>query len=433
MRMVDLIQKKKSNEELAAHEITWIIEGYTKKEIPEYQMSAFLMSVYFNGMTPKERLALTMAMVDSGDRIDLSSIEGVKVDKHSTGGVGDKTSLILGPLVAAAGVPVAKMSGRGLGFTGGTLDKLEAIEGLKIEIPMQDFIRQVNDIKLAIIGQSMDLAPADKYLYALRDVTATVDSIPLISSSIMSKKLAAGADAIVLDVKFGSGAFMKTLDDARELARAMVEIGQQAGRQTSALLTDMNQPLGRAIGNALEIKEAIETLNGHGPKDLEEIVLQLGAQMLYLAKKSASTQEGYDTLKNILHSGKAIEIFKAFVQRQGGNLNQIQDPSLLPTATHKIPILAQASGFIKSIDAYSIGIAAMKLGAGRATKEASIDLAVGIVLDKKVGEEVHPGDVLAYLHVNDQNYEEPAASVLAAYIIQDAPVAPPTLIYDTIS
>lgn len=433
MRMVDLIQKKKTNQELTVNEIDWMIEGYTNKEIPEYQMSAFLMAVCFNGMTPKERVALTEAMVASGETIDLSGIEGVKVDKHSTGGVGDKTSLILGPLVAAAGVPVAKMSGRGLGFTGGTLDKLEAIDGMKIEIPMSDFIQQVNDIKLAIIGQSLDLAPADKYLYALRDVTATVESIPLIASSIMSKKLAAGADAIVLDVKFGNGAFMKTLEDATELARAMVEIGNGAGRKTAALLTDMNQPLGKAIGNALEVKESIETLTGNGPKDLEELVLGLGAQMLVLANKADSVEAGYAQLENILKSGKALAVLKAFVKRQGGNVDQIENPDLLPKAAAIVPVKATKGGFVHSIQAEKIGLAAMTLGAGRATKDDAIDMAVGIVLEKKVGEEVSSDTVLCHLHVNNDNYQEAIEMVQQAYQIEEAPVGAPTLIYDIIS
>lgn len=433
MRMVDLIQKKRLNQELSPQEIDWMIQGYTNKEIPDYQMSAFLMAVCFNGMSGQERLALTQSMVGSGGSIDLTGIEGVKVDKHSTGGVGDKTSLILGPLVAAAGVPVAKMSGRGLGFTGGTLDKLEAIEGMQIEIPMEAFIQQVNEIKLAIVGQSMDLAPADKYLYALRDVTATVESIPLIASSIMSKKLAAGADAIVLDVKFGNGAFMKTLEDAKKLAHAMVAIGNDAGRRTAAFLTDMNQPLGYAIGNALEVKESIETLKGNGPKDLEELVLQLGAQMLVLAKKAKTLEAGYETLKNILKSGKALDVLKSFVEKQGGNVSQIERPELLPTAANVISVKADRAGYVNAIEAQSIGLAAMTLGAGRSKKGDVIDMAVGIVLNKKIGDKVELDETLAYLHVNGQSYEEAVGMVKTAYGIQESPVGAPTLIYDIIS
>ena len=322
-------------------------------------------------------------MVNSGDVIDLSAIEGIKVDKHSTGGVGDKTSLILGPLVASMGVPVAKMSGRGLGHTGGTLDKLESISGMKIELDMQDFVKQVNEIKLSIIGQTGNLAPADKYLYALRDVTGTVESIPLIASSIMSKKIAAGADGIVLDVKFGAGAFMKTLDDAKVLAKAMVEIGRDAGRETVAFLTDMNQPLGFAIGNALEVKEAIETLSGRGPADLEELVLQLASYMVVLAKKAANTEQAYVQLKEKLRNGEALQKFKDFVAAQGGDINQIEDPNLLPSASTVLPVIASQTGYVEKIDALKIGIAAMKLGAGRATKEDTIDMGVGIVLNKK--------------------------------------------------
>lgn len=433
MRMVDLISKKRHNIELTTAEIEWIINGYTNKEIPDYQMSAFLMAIVFNDMTKAERLALTQAMVNSGDVVDLSAIEGVKVDKHSTGGVGDKTSLILGPLVASMGVPVAKMSGRGLGHTGGTLDKLESISGMEIEIGMDQFIHQVNDIKLAIIGQTGNLAPADKYLYALRDVTGTVESIPLIASSIMSKKIAAGADAIVLDVKFGAGAFMKTLDDAKELATAMVEIGRDAGRETVAFLTDMNQPLGFAIGNALEVKEAIETLSGNGPKDLEELVLQLASHMVVLAKKAANTEQAYAQLKEKLQNGEALQKFKEFVAAQGGDTSQIENPELLPTASSVIPVTATEAGYVEKIDALSIGIAAMKLGAGRATKEDTIDMGVGVVLNKKVGEAINEGDVLAYVHTNQADSQEAIEYIKKAYEISSSPVCLPTLIYDIIA
>ena len=433
MRMVDLISKKRHNIELTTAEIEWIINGYTNKEIPDYQMSALLMAIVFNDMTKAERLALTQAMVNSGDVVDLSAIEGVKVDKHSTGGVGDKTSLILGPLVASMGVPVAKMSGRGLGHTGGTLDKLESISGMKIEIEMDQFIQQVNDIKLAIIGQTGNLAPADKYLYALRDVTGTVESIPLIASSIMSKKIAAGADAIVLDVKFGAGAFMKTLDDAKELATAMVEIGRDAGRETVAFLTDMNQPLGFAIGNALEVKEAIETLSGNGPKDLEELVLQLASHMVVLAKKAANTEQAYARLKEKLQNGEALQKFKEFVAAQGGDTSQIENPELLPTASSVIPVTATETGYVEKIDALSIGIAAMKLGAGRATKEDTIDMGVGVVLNKKVGEAINQGDVLAYVHTNQVDSQEAIEYIKKAYEISSSPVCSPTLIYDIIA
>ncbi len=433
MRMVDLIAKKRDHIELTTEEIEWMIRNYTDKVIPDYQMSAFLMAVVFNGMTPAERLALTQAMVGSGEVVDLSAIEGIKFDKHSTGGVGDKTSLILGPLVASMGVPVAKMSGRGLGHTGGTLDKLESISGMTIELDMERFIEQVNEIKLAIIGQTGNLAPADKYLYALRDVTATVESIPLIASSIMSKKIAAGADAIVLDVKFGAGAFMKTLEDAKQLAQAMVEIGRDAQRQTVAFLTDMNQPLGLAIGNALEVKEAIETLKGHGPKDLEELVLQLASQMVVLAKKAPDVETAYEQLKEKLHRGEAFNKFKEFVQAQGGDVAQIENPDLLPKADSIIPVKASQSGYVHQIDALSIGLAAMKLGAGRATKDDMIDMAVGVVLDKKVGDSVGEGDVLAYIHANRVDNEEAIAYIQKAYCICKDPVCPPTLIYDVIA
>lgn len=433
MRMVDLISKKRQNIELTTAEIEWIINGYTNKEIPDYQMSSFLMAVVFNGMTKAEQLALTQAMVNSGDVVDLSAIEGIKVDKHSTGGVGDKTSLILGPLVASMGVPVAKMSGRGLGHTGGTLDKLESISGMEIEIDMERFIKQVNEIKLSIIGQTGNLAPADKYLYALRDVTGTVESIPLIASSIMSKKIAAGADAIVLDVKFGAGAFMKTLDDAKELAKAMVEIGRDAGRETVAFLTDMNQPLGFAIGNALEVKEAIETLSGKGPRDLEELVLQLASHMVVLAQKAINPEQAYTQLKEKLQNGEALQKFKEFVVAQGGDVSQIENPDLLPSASAVLEVTASQAGYVEKIDALSIGIAAMKLGAGRATKEDRIDMGVGVVLNKKVGEVVNVGDVLAYIHTNQADSKEAIDYINKAYEITSSPVCSPTLIYDIIA
>ncbi|HAX74017.1 MAG TPA: pyrimidine-nucleoside phosphorylase [Firmicutes bacterium] len=432
MRMVDLILKKRQNIELTQQEIEWMINGYTNKQIPDYQMSAFLMAVVFNDMTKNERLYLTQAMVNSGDVVDLSRIEGIKVDKHSTGGVGDKTSLVLGPLVASMDVPVAKMSGRGLGHTGGTLDKLEAIDGMKIEISMKDFINQVNDIKLAIVGQSGDLAPADKLLYALRDVTATVDSIPLIASSIMSKKIAAGADAIVLDVKFGAGAFMKTQEDAKKLAEAMVEIGHSAGRETVAFLTDMNQPLGYGIGNALEVKEAIHTLTGKGPKDLEELVLQLASYMVVLAKKAENVEVAYTQLKENLHNGKAFEKFKQFIQAQGGDVTMIEDVELLPSAKNIVPVKATKAGYIEKIDALSIGIAAMKLGAGRATKEDIIDMGVGVILEKKVGEQVAVGDILAYIHTNKEDNAEVLDNISEAYEMTTQFISSPTLIYDII-
>lgn len=432
MRMVDLISKKRNNVELTRAEIDWIINGYTNKEIPDYQMSAFLMAIVFNDMTQAERLAMTQAMVATGEIVDLSAIEGIKVDKHSTGGVGDKTSLILGPLVASMDVPVAKMSGRGLGHTGGTLDKLESISGMRIELEMQEFIKQVNDIKMSIIGQTGNLAPADKYLYALRDVTATVESIPLIASSIMSKKIAAGADAIVLDVKFGTGAFMKTLEDAKKLAKAMVEIGQDANRETVAFLTDMNQPLGFAIGNALEVKEAIETLSGKGPKDLEELVLQLASYMVVLAKKATTTDEAYVQLKENLNNGKALQKFREFIGAQGGDVAQIDDPSLLPSAKSILAVKAQSAGYVQKIDALSIGIAAMKLGAGRATKEDVIDMGVGVVLNKKVGEAVDKGDVLAYIHSNSEDNEEVINYIMQAYEMTSESLCSPTLIYDVI-
>ncbi|MGL6249098.1 MAG: pyrimidine-nucleoside phosphorylase, partial [Culicoidibacterales bacterium] len=362
MRMVDLIEKKRNGLELTQAEIQWMINGYTQGSIPDYQMSAMAMAIFFKSMTKAEMTELTLAMVESGDQIDLSAIAGIKVDKHSTGGVGDKTTLVLAPLVASVGVPVAKMSGRGLGHTGGTLDKLEAIAGFQIELSEAVFAKQVNDLQIAVIGQSGELTPADKKLYALRDVTATVDSIPLIASSIMSKKIAAGSDAICLDVKVGSGAFMKDLDSARELAQAMVGIAEHSGRKAAAFLTNMQEPLGFAIGNALEIKEAIATLKGHGPSDLTELCLVIGSYMVYFAGHAENVDEARVMLEANIANGKAYQKFEAFVQAQQGDLAMIQDLTLLPDAKYKIPVLTTQAGYIQEIEAIALGHAAMTLG-----------------------------------------------------------------------
>ncbi|QKX52448.1 pyrimidine-nucleoside phosphorylase [Planococcus glaciei] len=406
MRMVDLIEKKRDGFELSTEEIQFIVTGYTKGKIADYQMSAFLMAVYFKNMTERERADLTIAMANSGDQIDLSAIDGIKVDKHSTGGVGDTTTLVLGPLVAACGVPVAKMSGRGLGHTGGTIDKLEAIEGFHVEITSEEFIKQVNDIKLAVVGQSGNLTPADKKLYALRDVTATVNSIPLIASSIMSKKIAAGADAIVLDVKTGEGAFMKTEEDARELAHAMVGIGNSTGRKTMAIISDMSQPLGFAIGNALEVKEAIETLQGKGPEDLTELCLVLGSQMVVVGGKAETLEEARGMLEEVIANGKALEVMKQFIEAQGGNPAVVDDVDLLPQAKFVTEVPSEQDGYISFMEADEIGTAAMVLGAGRATKESEIDLAVGIVLNKKVGDRVEKGESIATIYSNTEELAE---------------------------
>ncbi|RDZ17751.1 pyrimidine-nucleoside phosphorylase [Priestia megaterium] len=432
MRMVDLIEKKRNGHELNKAEIDFIIEGYTKGDLPDYQLSAFAMAIYFQGMTQEERVNLTQAMVESGDQIDLSKIEGIKVDKHSTGGVGDTTTLVLGPLVAAVDVPVAKMSGRGLGHTGGTIDKLEAVPGFHVEITNEEFIRLVNTNKIAVIGQSGDLTPADKKLYALRDVTATVDSIPLIASSIMSKKIAAGADAICLDVKTGNGAFMKKLEDAEELAKAMVEIGKGVGRNTKAIISDMSQPLGFAVGNALEVKEAIDTLKGEGPEDLTELCLTLGSHMVVLAEKASSLDEARAMLQEVIKNGKALESFKTFLSAQGGDASVADDPSKLPDVAHKIEVPAKEDGYISEIVAEKIGVAAMKLGAGRATKESEIDLAVGIMLNKKVGDSVKKGDSLVTIHSNSEDVQEVMDIVYDSYSTVAEKVEAPTLIYKEI-
>ncbi|OAA90472.1 pyrimidine-nucleoside phosphorylase [Clostridium ljungdahlii] len=406
MRMVDIIEKKREGGELTTEEIKFFIEGYTKGSIPDYQASALAMAIYFQDMTDRERADLTMAMVHSGETIDLSAIDGVKVDKHSTGGVGDTTTLVLAPMVASLGVPVAKMSGRGLGHTGGTIDKLESVKGFHVELTKEQFIDFVNNSKVAVMGQTGNLTPADKKLYALRDVTGTVNSIPLIASSIMSKKIAAGADAIVLDVKTGAGAFMKTEEDSEKLAHAMVKIGNNVGRKTMAIISDMSQPLGFAIGNALEVKEAIDTLKGEGPEDLTELVLTLGSQMVVLGKKAKTLEEAREKLLEAIKSGKALEKFKEFLKNQGGDPSVVDNPEKLPQAKYKIPVPAKESGYVSNMLADQIGIAAMLLGAGRATKEDKIDLAVGIVLNKKVGDKVEKGESLMTIYSDREDVED---------------------------
>ncbi|MED1017208.1 pyrimidine-nucleoside phosphorylase [Bacillus atrophaeus] len=424
MRMVDIIIKKQNGKELTSEEIQFFVNGYTDGSIPDYQASALAMAIFFQDMTDRERADLTMAMVNSGETIDLSAIEGIKVDKHSTGGVGDTTTLVLAPLVAALDVPVAKMSGRGLGHTGGTIDKLEAIEGFHVELSKDEFIKLVNRDKVAVIGQSGNLTPADKKLYALRDVTGTVNSIPLIASSIMSKKIAAGADAIVLDVKTGAGAFMKTDEDAVNLAKAMVRIGNNVGRQTMAVISDMSQPLGFAIGNALEVKEAIDTLKGEGPEDLHELVLTLGSQMVVLAKKAATLDEAREKLIEVMKNGKALEKFKDFLKNQGGDSSVVDDPSKLPQAAYKIDVPAKETGVVSEIVADEIGVAAMLLGAGRATKEDDIDLAVGIMLRKKVGDKVEKGEALVTLYANRENVDQVTEKIYENIRISEKGEAP---------
>ncbi|OFG97686.1 pyrimidine-nucleoside phosphorylase [Listeria monocytogenes] len=432
MRMVDIISKKRDGKALSTEEIQFFIDGYTNGEIPDYQASALAMAIFFQDMNDQERADLTMAMVGSGDTIDLSAIEGIKVDKHSTGGVGDTTTLVLAPLVAAVGVPVAKMSGRGLGHTGGTIDKLESIEGFHIELDKKDFIDLVNRDKVAVIGQSGNLTPADKKMYALRDVTGTVNSIPLIASSIMSKKIAAGADAIVLDVKTGAGAFMKTDEDAENLAHAMVRIGNNVGRNTMAVISDMSQPLGEAIGNALEVKEAIDTLKGQGPEDLTELVLVLGSQMVVLAKQAETLDEARAKLIEVIENGAALEKFKTFLSNQGGDASIVDHPEKLPQAKYQIEVPVKSSGFVSQIVADEIGIAAMILGAGRATKEDEINLAVGLMLRKKVGDAVKEGESLVTIFADQEDVESVKAKIYENIQISDHATAP-TLVHKVIT
>jgi len=433
MRPYDIIQKKRNGHKLNAEEIEFLIAGYTAGEIPDYQLSAWAMAVYFQGMEEEETAKLTETMAYSGATLDLSQIPGRKVDKHSTGGVGDTTTLILAPLAAACGAPVAKMSGKGLGHTGGTIDKLQAISGFKTSLTREEFINSVQENKVAVVNKTGNLAPADKKLYALRDVTATVDSIPLIASSIMSKKIAAGANAIVLDVKVGSGAFMKEYSAARELAAAMVNIGNQVGRKTVAVMSDMDQPLGFAVGNSLEVEEAIATLRGEGPKDLTELCLTLGTQMLLLSGIVESQEKARSRLETALESGQALDKFREMIDNQGGNSAVIEQPDLLPQADNKLVLEAEESGYIHRIEAEEVGISAMMLGAGRATKEDEIDLAAGIKLDKKVGDKVKAGDKLATLYYNQQEELEAAQEKLAAaYQIKSEQPEERSLIYEII-
>ncbi len=402
MRMYDLIMKKRNGEALSEAEINYMIEEYTADRIPDYQMSAMMMAIYFNGMTAQETVALTMAMAHSGDMMDLSGIAGVKVDKHSTGGVGDKTSIALTPMVAACGVKIAKMSGRGLGHTGGTIDKLESFQGFSTGITKEHFIRQVNEIGVSIMGQTLDIAPADKKLYALRDVTATVDNMSLIASSIMSKKLASGADAIVLDVKTGSGAFMKKEEDAFALAKEMVTLGKMAGKKMTAVVSDMDQPLGRAVGNSLEVAEAIATLRGEGPEDFVKLCMTLGSHMLITGGVAENEAEAEEKLKDAISSGRALDKLAEFVKAQGGDPEAVYDTELLPKASIVEEILSPVEGYVHKIDCDEIGICSLLLGGGRETKESIIDLSVGLILNKKVGDHVDEKEALAVIHANDR-------------------------------
>lgn len=433
MRMVDIIQKKRNGNELSTEEIQFFIQGYTNGDIPDYQASALAMAIYFQGMTEREMADLTKAMVESGETIDLSQIEGVKVDKHSTGGVGDSVSLVLGPLVASCGIPVAKMSGRGLGHTGGTIDKLESVPGFHVELDKEQFIELVNKNKIAIIGQTGNLTPADKKLYALRDVTATVESIPLIASSIMSKKIAAGADCICLDVKTGAGAFMKTIKDARKLAKAMVKIGNLTGRKTIAVISDMSQPLGYAVGNALEVKEAIDTLKGEGPEDLTELCLTLGSYMVYLGGKAENLEQARNMLLEKLKNGEAIEKFKTFLQAQGGDPSVVDHPAKLPQSKYRFQLEAKEEGYIAEMVADEIGHAAMLLGAGRETKNSPIDLSVGIVLHKKIGDKVQKGESLLTIYSNFSNVDHIKEKLYESIHITQTKVNVPTLIHEVIT
>lgn len=421
MRIIDIITKKRDGNQLSKEELEFVINGYVNNQIPDYQVSSLLMAIYFRGMNAEEQYNLTMAMLKSGEEIDLSKIDGVKVDKHSTGGVGDKTSLVVAPLASAFGVKMAKMSGRGLGHTGGTLDKLESIPGFRIELTSEEFFNQVNEIGLAIIGQTANITPADKKMYALRDVTGTIESIPLIASSIMSKKLASGADHIVLDVKVGNGAFMKNIDEATNLAEAMVRIGKLANRDTVATLTDMSQPLGDAVGNSLEVIEAIETLKGAGPKDFTELCIALTAEILLIAKVVSTEEEAKKLVREAINDGRGLKRLRLMIEHQGGNPSVIDDYSLLKVSDQVIELkyLEEKIGFVESIDALKVGEAAMLLGAGRLTKDDKIDYSVGVVLKKKTGDQLRFGDVIARIYTNGTNTEQAVNKVLDAYLISE--------------
>lgn len=431
MRMVDIIDKKRNGGELTADEIQDFVSGVVSGEIPDYQTSAFLMATYFQDMTDAERSELTMAMMKSGDHLDLSSIDGIKADKHSTGGVGDKTSIPLAPIVAALGIPVPMISGRGLGHTGGTLDKLEAIPGYTVEISEQDFINQVQDVKCAIVGATGNIAPADKKIYALRDVTDTVDSIPLIASSIMSKKIASGTDALVIDVKTGSGAFMKTLDDSRELAHALVEIGKGVGMDCMAIISDMNQPLGNAIGNALEIKESIDILKGKGPADITDLVLTLGAHMVVMAKKAPDLKTARTMCAGTIQDGSALQKFGDMVAAQGGDRNVIDHPEIMPQAKYQIELPAKTSGVVSKVAADEMGIASMLLGGGRQKADDQLDYAVGIMMHKKIGDSVQAGESLLTIYSDREDVAEIKDLLYANIEISDT-AEPLTLIHETI-
>lgn len=425
MRMYDLIMKKRNGAALSAEEITYMTAEYTADKIPDYQMAAMMMAVFFQGMTKEETAALTKAMAESGDMLDLSGIDGIKADKHSTGGVGDKTSIALMPMAAACGLKIAKMSGRGLGHTGGTIDKLESFPGFSTGISTAHFMEQVNRIGISIMGQTLSIAPADKKLYALRDVTATVDNLSLIASSIMSKKLASGADVIVLDVKTGSGAFMKKEEDAFALAREMVMLGKSAGRKTIAVVTDMDQPLGRAVGNALEVREAIETLQGKGPEDFLTLCMTLGAQMLLAGEKAETEEQAEAMLRRVIDDGSALRKLAEFVEAQGGDPSAVYDTSLLPQASYVEEVCSDREGYLTGMVCDEVGICALMLGGGRETKESEIDLSVGLVLKKKVGDYVKKGDVLAAIYANDAGKLAAAASrfLKACSFGEEAPAA----------